>query len=331
MADRKEFDLSNLLDRIKELRVETLANTPADELEWILSEFALSRGQRLPFNQAWPHVSPTAPQELVDFYLPFSTASDFPNVFPRQVCILSAATACIGLYVMLLDHIIDEPATALPAEKMALQPLLLYAYRLLGRLFPIDSMFWNELERLLNLTSQTMLDEYSVYNGKVRPFSLSEFKRIAHGKMAFMQINYTAMATLNNTPAWIPILRVCWDAIGLAITVRDDFTDWRKDYNNANYTHLLSQVLLSDPFKKEVEAGHLPEPNVISAALFCTGLIESLYEVAYEELQGALSQASKLACPSLTNMLQGFQRRINTQSIEVFNNKVKAIIAMNTQ
>ncbi|MFW9997050.1 MAG: hypothetical protein ACFFD4_33715 [Candidatus Odinarchaeota archaeon] len=330
MSTIKEFDFSNLLKRISELQVQTIENIPADRLEWILSEFALSWGQRLPLKQIWMPELPPTTQELVDFYSPFSTAADFPHVLPRQINILSVVTACIGLHLMLLDYIIDEPRTALVAEKIALQPLLLHAYRLLNRLFSVDSMFWNEAERLLNLTSQTMLDEYRTYNGKVRPFSLSQFKRIACGKTAFMQINCTAMATLNNTPELIPVLRKCWDAIGLGITVRDDFKDWRKDYDNANYTYLLSQVLLSDPFKKDVEAGQLPEPEVISAALFCTDLLESLYELSYEELRTAATLATEINCLALAELIQGFQQTIKDQSVDILNRKFETILSMNT-
>jgi hypothetical protein len=238
--------------------------------------------------------------------------------------------ACLNLYAMLVDYIIDEPLTAPAAAKLAIQQVLLHFYRLLNQLFPADSPFWSETERLMGLMSRAMLDEHQMYSDTVRPFLLDEFKRIAQEKMAFVQVSCVALTILNGTPELIPALSECWDAIGLAAIIRDDCLDWREDYRNANYTYLLSQVLLSPPLRIRVEAGHLPEPAEIGAALFCTDLMESLYMLAYTELGAAACRATEINCPALASLLHQLQANMGFRSTEMFDRKMAALIAMNT-
>jgi len=324
------FDLKILLDHLSQLRPEAVEDVPSTELEWILTDFFLSWGQRLSLHSA--NQPPEAHASLWRFkstYLPFYIASDFPAVHPSQVRTLALATNSLNFYVMLLDQIIDEPLTAPAAAKLAIQHVLLHFYRLLSQLFPADSPFWSEVERRMGLMSQAMLDEHQMYGGTVRPFSLDEFKHIAQGKIAFAQINCVGLAMLNGTPERIPALTDCWDAIGLASTVRDDVFDWREDYCNANYTYLLSQVLLSPPFRAKIEAGHLPEPAEIGAALFCTDLIESLYMLAHAELGAAACWATEIDCPALASLLGHLQVEMGSRSTKMFDRKMVTLIAMN--
>ena len=326
------FDLKILLDHLSQLRPEAVEDVPSTELEWILSDFFLSWGQRLPLDPtSWtPEARRARSWRFKASYLPFYTASDSPAIQPSQVRTLALATTCLNLYVMLLDHLVDEPLTAPAAAKMAIQHVLLHFYRLLNQLFPTDSPFWGEVERLMGLMAQAMVEEHQVHGGTVRPFSLDEFKRIAWEKMACAQINCVGLAMLNGTPQHIPALSECWNAIGLSAVVRDDVFDWREDYCSANYTYLLSQVLLSPPFRTRVKAGHLPEPDEIGAALFCRDLMESLYMLAYAELKAAECRAIESDCPALVSLMRHIQEEMDSRATEMFSRKMAALIAMHT-
>jgi hypothetical protein len=260
--------------------------------------------------------------------LPFSTAADFPAVHPEQVRTLALAATFLNLYVMLLDPVIDEPLAAPAAAKLAIQPVLLRFYRSLNHLFPADPPFWSEIERLMDLMSQTMLEEHQRLSGPVSPFSEDEFRRIAQGKMAFALINGVALATLNGTPELIPALAQCWDAIGLASIVQDDALDWREDYRNANCTYLLSQVLFSPDFRGQVEAGHLPKLGQVGGALFCTDVMESFHELAYKELGTAARRAAGIDCPALAGLLCQLQAWIGSRLAEPFDRKIAALTAV---
>jgi hypothetical protein len=327
-----EFDLSILLDHLNKLRLGAVRETPPDELEWILGDFVRSWGQRLLLDpETWLPVTQRTDQRSCGItYLPFSTASDFPAVCPNHVRILALATACLPLYMSLLDAIIDAPATTPTAAKAAIQPLLIRFYRLLSQLFPVDSSFWGEANRVLELSLQTMVDEYETHTGQVRPFPVDEFRRIAHGKMAFMQVNCIGMAMLNGTPEHIPALTECWDAIGLAAIARDDIYDWQEDYSQASYTYLLSQVLFSPPFRREVEAGQLPQLEEVGAALFCTDLCESLYELACTDLRAAAERASEINCPALAGLIRLFHTKMREQLAEMFELRMATMLSART-
>ena len=90
-----------------------------------------------------------------------------------------------------------------------------------------------------------MLEEHQRLSGPFSPFALDDFRRLAKGKMAFARINSVALTTLNGTPELVPALCECLGCRWSGIHSHNSTLDWREDYHNANYTYLLSQVLLS--------------------------------------------------------------------------------------
>jgi hypothetical protein len=328
----EQFDLRVFLDRLDQLHPKVVGRIPTSELEWILAAFVLSWGQRLPLApETWPPVAERESlRKFSNIYFPFAVAPDFPVVSTAQIRKLAFAWAALDLHVLLLDYVINRPVTAPAAVKLALPHLMLHVHRLLSELFPPNAPFWREMERCRGLMSRSMLDECQMYGGMARPFPLDEFKRIACGKMALARLNYISLAMLNGTPEHIPTLNQCWDAIGLAVIIYDDVLDWREDYENANYTYLLSQVLFSSPFRVEVEAGQLPEPAEVGATLFCTDLVESLYMLAAKELKLAAEQARGIDCPALANLITQLEAKMAAWSTDMFDQKMAALIAMNT-
>ena len=144
--------------------------------------------------------------------------------------------------------------------------------------------------------------------------------------MAFARVNCIAMARLNGTQELIPELTQCWDAISLASIINDDTLDWRQDYQNANYTYLLSQVLFSPPFRGQVQAGKLPELAEVGAALFCTDVIESLHVLAHDELTSAAHRASEIHCLALVQLIQQVQAKLDSRFTKMFDHKLVSLI-----
>jgi hypothetical protein len=299
------FCLDTLLAHLECLWPERVVGISPDDLEWILADFVLSRGQRLrlsmsqrPNGQEYERLSRFGRR-----YLPFSTAADFPAVATHTVCTLALAAACGILHIVFLDRLVDEPEATPPEIRVAIQHVFLHAYRLLSLLFPVDSPFWDEVQRLMTLTSETMVAERHDHCGQAHPYPWEEFQKIAQGKMASAQVNTVAMALLNGTPQEIPALQECWKAISLAAIVNDDVLDWQEDYNNANYTYLLSQVLLSPPFRDEVSAGRLPTVAEVGVALFFSGLAEAMYSRAWDALQTAKDLAVSRGHQALAHLV----------------------------
>ncbi|GIK40735.1 MAG: hypothetical protein BroJett011_45680 [Chloroflexota bacterium] len=325
-----EFNLEILLDQLAELSPKATQRLSLTELEWVLSDWVRGWEQQLLQNSVTcPDV--TSRERVREFgfvYLPCFIAADFPLVSIDQTRRLALAGASGALYALLLDHIIDNPLTAPVSLKLAGDHLLFHSWQLLSELFPTASLFWDEFKHCMYLMSQAMLEEQQRHFGAVRPFSLAEFKQIAHGKMALAQLNWIGMAILSNRPEYIPTLIQCWNAIGLAEVICDDVLDWREDYENANYTYLLSQILLASPFQKEIDAGHLPETAEVGAALFCSDKVEALYLLAYEDLRIAQEQALNINCPALAGVIDTFKTKTGAWPTELFKRKMATLLTI---
>lgn len=331
MSSLNNFDLDGLTKRLDQFELETFSHLSLSELEWVLLDFVGSWGQRLRLNpNDWPSETQRekdATQGAIILF-PFSFASDFKSVNSEQTCIIGLGAAIMGLYIMLIDVIVDEPDTVSADAKLAITPLIMHYYRLMHRVFPLDSIFWNKTADLLNLTFRTMRDEQTLHSNTVNPYSFDEFKRIACDKMAFNQISCYALSLLNNdSQERIDALSTCFNMLGFSLVVRDDARDWRLDYINRNYTYLLIRLLYSE-FKEDIEKNNLPGTDAIGVALFCSDLIESLYELVITQLDHIEHLAYNVSCPNLAIAIWKNRELITTLSEKMFNNKLNAVINM---
>jgi len=301
-----DMQLDELLANLSSLKPKDLIGIPPAHLEWSLAQFVLSLGQRLPVHEE-PPLADLNYKRVFRFgrrYLPFAIAGDFPAVGETEVYTLALATACGILHSRFLDLAIDAPATTSPAISYAIPHIYFQFCRLLSALFPVDSVFWNEVERLTTLTSHAGITEIQLHTKSVSPYTWGEFQQISHDKMALAQINPVALALLNGTPEVIPIFQECWKAISLAVIINDDILDWREDYTRGDYTYLLSHVLLSSPFHLEVTTGQLPTLSEVGVSLFASDLVEELYDRALNALQQAHDLASSQECYGLATLVR---------------------------
>lgn len=323
-----DFRLSTLQAHLANLRPERLAGFEDGELALTLTSFIFSAGQCLPL----PPEPPGWPSEqLLPFsqrYLPFFVAADFPGVTRDQVITLALATACRALYIVLLDRVVDSPATTSAEVKLALSHVLLADYLLLGRLFPPASPFWPEFNRLMALTSEGILAEQLGHFGRISPYSWGEYERIAWHKMAIVQVQAVALAWLNHSPQDIPFLQACYAAISLAGIVNDDINDWLDDYRHGIYSYHLTAILLSPAFAPDVQAGQLPDPAEVGLALFCSDLAETMYDRARDKLRAVESGASQRGYPALARLIDQTGQWLARRCTELTGTRVAQLCAM---
>jgi len=319
-----DFQLDDLLANLSSLKPEHMIGLPSADLEWTLAQFVLSLGQQLPVKLE-NSPSDLKYRNISRFgrrYLPFAVAGDFQNVGEYEVCTLALATACGILHSRLLDIIIDDPSITSPSISYAIPHVYFQFCHLLNLLFPVDSILWIEVERLTRLTSRAGIAEKQSHSNQANPYSWEEFQQISHDKMALAQINPFALALLNGTPELIPIFQECWKAISLAVIVNDDILDWQEDYNQGNYTYLLTQILLSSPINSEITAGRLPTLREVGVALFASDSVEKLYLRAWDVLQQAQDLASSQGCFGLANLVHETAEWIQERHSEVTVRKV---------
>ena len=327
----ERFDIDQAISLWSKATPTDFSHLPVDDLEWMLTDFVLSLGQRLPLDaSSWPsHDERTRLHHFGQRYFPFSTATDFPNVKTVDLCTLALAFSYYAIYFLLLDKVIDEPTTAPVKITLALQHLLVQSQRWYQSLFPADSPFWPEVEKRRVENTQAMLEEYSEHQqpGGVNPFSVETLRQIAHKEMAVIQNTPIGLAVLNQTPEHIPMLATCWDAVGLTDFIVDDIEDWQRDYESQNFTYPLTQILLSAPFQNRVTGGgRLPTVKNVGTALFCSDVFESLYGIAFLEVNTAISDAQNNNCPALVALLQKTKSDIEQDCNTLTENKLAALL-----
>jgi hypothetical protein len=109
-------------------------------------------------------------------------------------------------------------------------------------------------------------------------------------------------------------------------TVLDDIRDWRRDYEAGNFTYLLTQILLAPPFQVEVAAGRLPPVQDVGTALFCSNLMESLYNLARVELEAAARHAEVINCPALAGLARWLLAQLHAECDQLMQRKLLALL-----
>ncbi len=326
---KRSFSLDVLLANLAMLEPRHFLDRSPSDVEWLLADFILSLGQRLPLTGSPPRTEPqsTLWSRFGKRYLPFAIAPDFPAVGQRPVYTLALATACGILHIRLLDLVVDEGNDDCLEIKVAVHHVLLRFARLLGSLFSVEDGFWDQVQDLLAITSQVIVVERQEHGGTVRPFPWHEFVKISQNKMAFGMINAIGLAYLNHTPQAIPVFQECWNAIGLAAIINDDVLDWQEDFARANYTHLLSEILLSPVFADEVRCGRLPSPAEIGVALYVSELVETLYARARAALGSAYQIAKNHGFKAMTALVNETNLWIQSREHDIQRNKISRLLA----
>ena len=327
---RAKIELRQLQANVRWFQSKTIDLISLPELSIRLATYLWSSGQHIhpePVSQYLPTDLATL-QRFLDFYLPFHIAVDFPNVPKSSIRRLAIGSAHLHLYGALLDYILDASFQSAAKLEVITPYLLFQAQRILANLFPIDSIFWKKLDLLLTQTSWTLLSEQPKPSSKIEACSLSQYRRSAHKKMALAKTNVIGLAILNGTPDRISALNVCWNALMFLATLDDDVIDWVEDYQEGKYTFLLTQILLSEPFRADVDSGRMPNIDEVGAALFCSDTIERLYLEAAENLQQAELAISQFNCPAITNLLRVHRDKTLLRANTIVANKIGALISM---
>jgi hypothetical protein len=323
-----DFQFDALLKNLSCLRTENLIRIPPVDMEWILAQFVLSLGQNLPLNQGKLPLD-LRNRKITRFgrrYLPFSVAIDFPSVSDYQIYTLALATACGVLHARLLDIVIDDPSNALPENGYAIPHVYLKFCHLLSILFPANSLFWKEVDRLTKLTSQAGILEKRRHRNPADRYTWEELQEISGGKMALAQINPFALAFLNGTPEKMSTYQKCWKAISLAVIVNDDVLDWQEDYKQGNYTYLLSQILNSSFLATDVVNGHLPTLREVGVSLYASDMVENLFRSVIDSLRLAQEMANSEGCTGLTNLVRETAEWIEERYSDVTRRKINYLL-----
>ncbi len=179
------------------------------------------------------------------FLTPFATpAFHFPLWIERSISQtqdmdfqyeLAYASTALYFYVRFLDDAMDGHA-----ESGALLPLLtsLNAHfnRALQNVFPDGDPFWAYLYRLIDLSTEGMVADFTATN-----IALEDFLKLAAQKSYCVLIPMTAVLCKYKRYDEFERWSELWHAFGAWNQMRDDVQDWYMDSKNGLCTYLLSQ------------------------------------------------------------------------------------------
>lgn len=232
-------------------------------------------------------------------YLPFATASDFPQLKSEPVRRLALAGTCMIIYNILFDEAVDDPGKPDIQTQVLAEYALACMHEHLYALFPAGSPFWEHYTPMYERFLSSMIEERT-HKGNPGPYAYEEYDRISRQKMSMVLMNPIGLAVLGNVPERIPTLLSAWDELNVAVVILDDIKDWEKDYQEGNYTYLLADALrLNDG------TASLPknEEELITKVVF-SGAMEELYERGASHLDRAAALAHEVHAPAFAKLAE---------------------------
>jgi hypothetical protein len=299
------------------LGLSLLKNLPT-EAETVLEDVALARHLSdiaLLFTGNPPGLeSPRAPQPDFWLFLPFATAPDFPLCPPEQVRKLALASTCMIIYNILFDAAVDDPAKPDITTQVLAEYALASMHEHLYALFATDSPFWNYYKPMYERFLGSMVEECSAHKGRPQPYRYDDYVRISQHKMSMVLMIPVGLAILGKVPERIPELLAAWDEMDTGVVMFDDIKDWEEDFEQRNYTYLLTEALHIDGKSHALPKNH---EDLITQVTF-SGAMEELYRQGAQHMDRAAELAEKANSPALATLAQ--------ERAEMFRRFVKQLV-----
>jgi hypothetical protein len=289
------MELSQGLTLLKNLTTEAEKIEVGDALARYLSDFALH------FVVGAELLEPRRTGQP-DFwlFLPFATAPDFLLCSAEQIRDLALASTCMIIYNTLFDAAVDDPAKPDITTQVLAECALTSMHEHLYRLFPVGSPFWEHYKPLYERFLGSMIEECSAHKGRPQPYTYADYVRISREKMSMVLMNPVGLAILGNVPERIPELLAAWDEMDTAVVILDDIKDWEEDFQQGNYTYLLTEAL-------HIEGKDQPMPetqeDLVTQVIF-SGVMEEMYRRGAEHMERAAEWAEKAMSPALATLAQ---------------------------
>lgn len=179
-----------------------------------------------------PSLKLSAPPSLYDSY-PSLFLGAFPTIDSARLHSFALAGRLFVTALFVYDDIMDNACDAGANTAKALRTVALQAeaYRLLYRLLPPDSIFWEYFQLYLSQYADALLEERMFSTGE-KPwdkFDVDVARRIAVGKSGVARATIAGLAALAGDAGPLPSLVQALDDHSFACQILDDLSDWKDD------------------------------------------------------------------------------------------------------
>ena len=144
-----------------------------------------------------------------------------------------------------------------------------------------------------------MIEEKTYHKGHPQPYAYADYARLARDKMSMVLLNPVGQAILNGTTDRIPALLAAWDELNIAVVILDDIKDWEEDFQQGNYTYLLTKAIPIDGMDRP-----LPNEEILATRVIFSGSMEALYRQGAAHLDRAAELALVAGAPALASLAE---------------------------
>ncbi len=164
---------------------------------------------------------------------------------------LSLASNYYFYSISIIDTILDEKKDKLNQNSLLLSFVLREkSLRIMYNLFPTDNIFWKYFDKYYSEYIQAITFEINFKKELKNNYSIKKIEKIYSGKGAFLKAATTAMAIKNENIPLIKPLEKSIDYYLIALGFYDDVNDWKQDWKNHQFNHLIENVLITGKLKR---------------------------------------------------------------------------------
>lgn len=215
---------------------------------------------------------------------------------------IAEAGACLALASVLLDHLADKQVPEPGPLILLRQAIYDHALTQYRQIFPSNSNFWVEYDRLSRAyitCIQLEIDNQS----KPEHLTSERFKEYAGGKVAPMIITIAALGETLNQPEFLPPVETSMLCTSVAGQIHDDIVDWESDLEERHLTYFLTCLDTDGVFK----TGDWPTHKELEEVNNTQWRDVKTFYQALEWYDRALQNCDEINCTGWENYLLHFR------------------------
>jgi hypothetical protein len=176
------------------------------------------------------------------------------------------------------------------------------ATRYLAQMFDSKSLFWNRFEQFYREYIRQVLEEKT--DKCLDPPTIKKMEESAIGKVSLTKIITAAMAELSEKTSILPNLEKSQDLFFIGYQLYDDVKDWRRDYENGQYSYVLKKFFHKFNLAGDISAGHKIGTEDLGRRIHLSNILQDTLSMSAYYLERSEKSLDKIQCPKWIAWLQ---------------------------
>ncbi len=222
---------------------------------------------------------------------------------------LARADRFYAEHLLFYDRTLDGPRTTDTTGLFLAQLEHMQSLKSLYLLFPAGHPFWDYFSGCYLETWKSVREERLHHFRRIEDFPIARFCSLAKGKCALLRPFSAALAFLARKTHDLHRLSTSLDQHHIGLVLIDDLEDWRQDFQNGNFTYLLTRVIQKCGLVEHVRSDRSVPQDRLGRLLHTTGLLERQLRLAEIFFQKSNETVGALPLPLWKSFNNGFRAR----------------------